>query len=46
MEELKYIPDSEKTYEKCLEYIKTNGWLLNYVPLHMRTIEMCFEAVK
>jgi hypothetical protein len=22
MEGLKYIPDSNKTYEKCLEYVK------------------------
>jgi hypothetical protein len=25
---------------------KKNGWCLNYVPLHIRTIEMCLEAVK
>lgn len=45
-ERLKYMQESQKTYDTCLTEVKKNGWQLHYVPLHMRTIEMCLEAIK
>ena len=38
---LKFVPDIFKNQEVCINAIGTAPWLMHYVPVYLRTHEMC-----
>ncbi|MDV2684001.1 DUF4116 domain-containing protein [Alkalihalophilus lindianensis] len=41
-----YIDKVEKTPERCLEAVKQNGRILQFVPKNLHSVALCLEAVK
>ena len=40
------MPGELKTENMCLEAVKQDGELLEFVPETLRTLELCFETMK
>jgi hypothetical protein len=41
-----YQPPKFETAEQALEAVKIDGWALEYVPEHFKTLELCIEALE
>ena len=40
------VPDELRTEEICLEAVKQNGMVLQFLHIKLKTVEVCLEAVK